>query len=217
MPVHSSGRGRAENPRNIRVERQLLANPHRAGKRLEPPLADRHSARRGTYRVIYRIDDHRQTVTVVAVAPGVTPIVHAELRMLICAHVRLRSCDDPFVIGRKRLRIRHDNLPATVLGAETATERVRDASVRGVDPVDGIRTALPSVQPLGVSQRPGCALRADNRVDFLGHLVDGSGQVGIGLEFLLLGDEIMIGLLLLERGLPVLADHDEGREKDRLE
>jgi mRNA interferase RelE/StbE len=47
----------------------LLANPHRVGKRLEPPLADRHSARRGTYRVIYRIDDHRQTVTVVAVAP----------------------------------------------------------------------------------------------------------------------------------------------------
>jgi mRNA-degrading endonuclease RelE of RelBE toxin-antitoxin system len=47
----------------------LLANPHRVGKRLEPPLADRHSARRGTYRVIYRINDHAKTVTVVAVAP----------------------------------------------------------------------------------------------------------------------------------------------------
>jgi mRNA interferase RelE/StbE len=47
----------------------LLDNPQRVGKRLEPPLADRHSARRGTYRVIYRIDEPRRTVTVVAIAP----------------------------------------------------------------------------------------------------------------------------------------------------
>jgi mRNA interferase RelE/StbE len=53
----------------------LLANPHRVGKRLGPPLSDRlgpplsdrHSARRGTYRVIYRIDDRTHVVTVVAV------------------------------------------------------------------------------------------------------------------------------------------------------
>jgi mRNA interferase RelE/StbE len=47
----------------------LLDNPQRVGKRLEPPLADRHSARRGTYRVIYRIDEAEHTVTVVAIAP----------------------------------------------------------------------------------------------------------------------------------------------------
>ena len=47
----------------------LLANPHRVGKRLMPPLDDRHSARRGTYRVLYRIDDNARIVTVVAVAP----------------------------------------------------------------------------------------------------------------------------------------------------
>ena len=46
----------------------LLDNPYRIGKQLRPPLDDRHSARRGTYRVIYRIDDHRRTVTVVDVA-----------------------------------------------------------------------------------------------------------------------------------------------------
>ena len=46
----------------------LLDNPHRVGKQLHPPLDDRHSARRGTYRVIYRIDDERRTVTVVDVA-----------------------------------------------------------------------------------------------------------------------------------------------------
>lgn len=47
----------------------LLEDPHRVGKRLEPPLADRHSARRGTYRVIYRIDDAQRTVTVLAIVP----------------------------------------------------------------------------------------------------------------------------------------------------
>jgi mRNA interferase RelE/StbE len=45
----------------------LLENPYRVGKRLQPPLDDRHSARRGTYRVIYRIDAEPRRVTVVAV------------------------------------------------------------------------------------------------------------------------------------------------------
>ncbi len=45
----------------------LLDNPHRVGKRLRPPLHDRFSARRGTYRVIYRIDDERRHVAVVGV------------------------------------------------------------------------------------------------------------------------------------------------------
>jgi mRNA interferase RelE/StbE len=43
----------------------LLAQPYRVGKRLLPPLDDRFSARRGTYRVIYRIDDQARVVTVV--------------------------------------------------------------------------------------------------------------------------------------------------------
>ncbi len=45
----------------------LLENPHRVGKPLRPPLADRHSARRGTYRILYRIDDRARTVTVLAI------------------------------------------------------------------------------------------------------------------------------------------------------
>jgi mRNA interferase RelE/StbE len=45
----------------------LLDNPHRVGKQLRPPLHDRHSARRGTSRVLYRIDDEQQRVTVVGV------------------------------------------------------------------------------------------------------------------------------------------------------
>ncbi len=46
----------------------LLDDPHRVGKRLRPPLDDRRSARRGTYRVVYRIDDDIRTVTVLDVA-----------------------------------------------------------------------------------------------------------------------------------------------------
>lgn len=46
----------------------LLENPHRVGKRLRPPLDDRFSARRGTYRVIYRIDDAQHIVSVVDVS-----------------------------------------------------------------------------------------------------------------------------------------------------
>ncbi len=47
----------------------LLENPQRVGKQLLAPLDDRHSARRGTYRVIYRIDVDKRTVTVLAVSP----------------------------------------------------------------------------------------------------------------------------------------------------
>ena len=43
----------------------LLEQPHRVGKQLLPPLDDRRSARRGTYRVIYRVDDEAHVGTVV--------------------------------------------------------------------------------------------------------------------------------------------------------
>jgi mRNA interferase RelE/StbE len=45
----------------------LLDNPKRVGKQLRPPLDDGHSARRGTYRVIYRINQEQRCVTVVGV------------------------------------------------------------------------------------------------------------------------------------------------------
>jgi len=43
----------------------LLEQPYWVGKRLLPPLGERYSARRGTYKVIYRIDDDARVVTVV--------------------------------------------------------------------------------------------------------------------------------------------------------
>jgi mRNA interferase RelE/StbE len=45
----------------------LLDNPNRVGKPLTRELAGYHSARRGAYRVIYRIDDITHTIHVVRI------------------------------------------------------------------------------------------------------------------------------------------------------
>jgi mRNA interferase RelE/StbE len=45
----------------------LAASPHRVGKPLKLGIEGLHSARRGDYRVIYRIDDRQRQVTVVAI------------------------------------------------------------------------------------------------------------------------------------------------------
>jgi mRNA interferase RelE/StbE len=45
----------------------LAENPHRAGEPLKLGLEGMHSARRGDYRVIYRVDDDQRLVTVLAI------------------------------------------------------------------------------------------------------------------------------------------------------
>jgi mRNA interferase RelE/StbE len=45
----------------------LSANPHRVGKPLKLALAGLHSARRGDYRIIYRIDEQKRQVEVIAI------------------------------------------------------------------------------------------------------------------------------------------------------
>jgi mRNA-degrading endonuclease RelE of RelBE toxin-antitoxin system len=45
----------------------LLDNPRRVGKPLDPPMAPAWSARRGTYRILHRIDDTSHTVNVTAI------------------------------------------------------------------------------------------------------------------------------------------------------
>jgi len=45
----------------------LAENPHRTGKPLKLGLEGMHSARRGDYRVIYRIDDEQHLVNVIAI------------------------------------------------------------------------------------------------------------------------------------------------------
>ncbi len=37
----------------------LLDDPHRVGKPLDPPMAPAWTARRGTYRILYLLDDSR--------------------------------------------------------------------------------------------------------------------------------------------------------------
>jgi mRNA interferase RelE/StbE len=61
----------------------LAANPHRVGKPLRRELEGAMSARRGPYRVLYRVDDDAKTLTVLRIAhradvyrsqgPGTTP------------------------------------------------------------------------------------------------------------------------------------------------
>lgn len=45
----------------------LLDNPQRVGKRLDPPLAPAWIARRGSYRIMYLLDDSRRIVDVTAI------------------------------------------------------------------------------------------------------------------------------------------------------
>lgn len=42
----------------------LLDNPRRAGRQLRGELAGLHSARRGTFRILYRIDETRRLVAI---------------------------------------------------------------------------------------------------------------------------------------------------------
>ncbi len=42
----------------------LLDNPYRVGTELSGPLVGTYAARRGTYRVLYKIDDAQRLVTV---------------------------------------------------------------------------------------------------------------------------------------------------------
>jgi mRNA interferase RelE/StbE len=43
------------------IDGPLTANPHRVGKPLDEPFDGYHSARRGTYRIIYRINEDKHT------------------------------------------------------------------------------------------------------------------------------------------------------------
>ena len=45
----------------------LIENPHRVGRELRNELAGIHSSRRGSYRILYRINANERTVTVLRV------------------------------------------------------------------------------------------------------------------------------------------------------
>jgi mRNA interferase RelE/StbE len=49
------------------IERSIAVNPYRAGKPLDEPLDGYYSARRGTYRIVYRIDEAKRLVEIPSV------------------------------------------------------------------------------------------------------------------------------------------------------
>lgn len=46
------------------IRRAIAVNPHRVGKPLDEPFDGFHSARRGTYRIIYRINEAKRVVEI---------------------------------------------------------------------------------------------------------------------------------------------------------
>ena len=46
------------------IDGALAISPHRVGKPLDEPFDGYHSARRGTYRIIYRINEDKHTVEI---------------------------------------------------------------------------------------------------------------------------------------------------------
>jgi mRNA interferase RelE/StbE len=46
------------------IERSIAVNPYRAGKPLDEPFDGYYAARRGTYRVVYRIDEAKHQVEI---------------------------------------------------------------------------------------------------------------------------------------------------------
>jgi len=45
----------------------LLDNPHRVGKPVDPPMAPAWTARRGTYRILFHLDEDHRVVEVTAI------------------------------------------------------------------------------------------------------------------------------------------------------
>ena len=46
------------------IQHAIAVNPYRAGKPLDEPFDGFHSARRGTYRIIYRINEAKRVVEI---------------------------------------------------------------------------------------------------------------------------------------------------------
>ncbi len=49
------------------IEGSIAVNPYRAGKALDDPFDGYYSARRGTYRLIYRIDEAKHQVEIYSI------------------------------------------------------------------------------------------------------------------------------------------------------
>ena len=69
----------------------LAVNPHRVGKPLFGPLAGCHGARRGTYRIVYRVEENTRSVHILDIDRRADPPPHRP-------HLTLSSW--PFAVER---------------------------------------------------------------------------------------------------------------------
>jgi mRNA interferase RelE/StbE len=51
------------------IQRAIARNPYRVGKPLDQPFDGYHSARRGTYRIIYRVNEPKRVVEIHSIRP----------------------------------------------------------------------------------------------------------------------------------------------------
>jgi mRNA interferase RelE/StbE len=49
------------------IDGPIAINPHRVGKPLDDPFDGYRSARRGTYRIVYRINEEKHTVEIYSI------------------------------------------------------------------------------------------------------------------------------------------------------
>jgi len=49
------------------IEGSIAVNPYRAGKPLDEPFDGFYSARRGTYRIVYRVDEAKRLVEIYSI------------------------------------------------------------------------------------------------------------------------------------------------------
>jgi len=103
------------------------------------------------------------------------------------------------------------NDPAPSVGG-----RVRVGNLGSLLAIGGLRSG----GSVAGSLATGCGLAVggwdEACVDLGGELVDQLGQLGVGMQFQLARDEVVVGLGLLESGLPVLPDHHKGGQEYRL-
>ena len=49
------------------IDGPIATNPHRVGKPPDDPLDGHRSARRGTYRIVYRVNEEKRTVEIYSI------------------------------------------------------------------------------------------------------------------------------------------------------
>jgi mRNA interferase RelE/StbE len=84
------------------IEGSIAVNPYRAGKPLDEPFDGFYSARRGTYRIVYRIDEAKHQVEIYSIrhrrdaswraSPHVQPARHHPAEAFLTRSWKRKHC-----------------------------------------------------------------------------------------------------------------------------